>query len=68
MSITVDAARSLTETELAEKIVVGKLVERDQPELGDCLRSLGQEQQAVLRAELAEEREQAPPAARKERP
>ena len=68
VSITVDDARGLTETELADKIVIGKLVERDQPELGDCLRDLGREQQAALRAELAEEPEPAPPAAGKERP
>jgi 2-oxoglutarate ferredoxin oxidoreductase subunit beta len=74
VSVPVDAARGMTEAELADRIVVGKLAERDQPELGACLRELGRERQAALLAELteqAEQPEQPPPptpAAGKERP
>jgi 2-oxoglutarate ferredoxin oxidoreductase subunit beta len=48
-SIHIDDARQLSEEELADKIVVGKLVEREQAEFGDCLQELNRERQVALR-------------------
>jgi 2-oxoglutarate ferredoxin oxidoreductase subunit beta len=48
-AIHVDEARQLSEAELADRIVVGKLVEREQEEFGDCLQELNRERKAALR-------------------
>jgi 2-oxoglutarate ferredoxin oxidoreductase subunit beta len=52
VSVPVEQAQGLSEEELAGRIVVGKLVERDQKEFCDCLRELNQEREQALRADL----------------
>ncbi len=54
-AISIDDARGLSEEELAERIVVGKLVERDQSEFCEGLQGLNRERTAALRAQLGEE-------------
>jgi 2-oxoglutarate/2-oxoacid ferredoxin oxidoreductase subunit beta len=51
-SIHVDDARGMSEEELEDRFVVGKLVERRRSELGDGLRRLIAERRAALAAEL----------------
>jgi 2-oxoglutarate ferredoxin oxidoreductase subunit beta len=52
-AIHVETARGMSEDELADKIVVGKLVERERKEFGAGLRELNRERLEVLRAVLA---------------
>jgi 2-oxoglutarate ferredoxin oxidoreductase subunit beta len=47
-SITVDEARGMTEEEIGNRIVVGKLVERDRPEFTAELRRLNEHQREEL--------------------
>jgi 2-oxoglutarate ferredoxin oxidoreductase subunit beta len=51
-SIPVEEARSMSEEQLAERMVVGKLVERQRPELTACLAELNREREAAILAEL----------------
>jgi 2-oxoglutarate ferredoxin oxidoreductase subunit beta len=51
-SVHVDTAHSLPAAQLEGKIVVGKLVERDQPEFGACLRQLNQQRRQQLQEAL----------------
>ena len=54
-SIPVDEARGLTEAELENRIVVGKLVERDRPEYTAGLANLNRKQRAELEARYGAE-------------
>jgi 2-oxoglutarate ferredoxin oxidoreductase subunit beta len=60
-SIDVDRARRMREEALAGKIVVGKLVERQQPEFGAELRALNAERQEYWRREYGLEAAGGPP-------
>ena len=61
-AIHVDDAAGKTEEELADKIIVGKLVERDRSEFGDGLSQLIQERREVIQRELAARAEAQPSA------
>jgi 2-oxoglutarate ferredoxin oxidoreductase subunit beta len=47
-SITVQDAAGLSEEELEDRIVIGRLVERDRPEFTDCLKDLNRVQREAL--------------------
>ena len=53
--IPVEEARSLSEEELEDRLVVGKLVERRRSELTDNLRRLNQDRRQALLADLERE-------------
>jgi 2-oxoglutarate ferredoxin oxidoreductase subunit beta len=55
-SIHVDDAKGLSEEELHDKFVIGKLVERKQTEFGDALRDLNEERRRELTQTLREGR------------
>jgi 2-oxoglutarate ferredoxin oxidoreductase subunit beta len=54
-SIFVDEAKGMSEEELQDRYVVGKLVERDRPEFTHELREMSRRRQEELRAELDRE-------------
>jgi len=57
-SIHVDDARGMSEEELTDRFIIGKLVERRRSELGEGLRRLIAERRAALAAELKRGRRQ----------